>query len=188
MTKNLHRRHLLKKLHAIQPQIFRETAERAWNFLLQEDLWKNAEALLAYSSLNDEIDSQILIEHSLQAGKQVFLPAIDHRDNMIFRQIFHLRQLEKHPLGFFQPAENAPLFIKENFRTVLLAAPAVAANQQGYRLGRGKGYYDRLLAKKNNNIKTIVVILEDFLTDFPTESFDIPFQYILSGRGLLKSV
>lgn len=187
MTKNDCRQALLQKLHSLPPNELQYMAGKAWSLLFTHSLWQNADALLAYSSLSDEIDSSLLIKHSLAMGKSVFLPCI-HGQEMVFRQIFDLDSQERHTWGFCQPNENAPLFISDKFQSILLMAPAVAASETGHRLGRGKGFYDRWLASYRGEIHTIVVIAQDMLANFPIDPFDIPFQYILSEKGLVKSV
>ena len=186
MTKNDCRQALLQKLRALPPNKLQHIAQQIWPLLFTHSLWQDADALLAYSSLKDEIDSSLLIKHSLAMGKSVFLPCV-HEENMVFRQIFDAQPPDRHVWGFCQPNENAPLFMRDQFQSVLLTAPAVAAGETGHRLGRGGGFYDRWLAACRKEINTIVVIAYDFLTDFPTGPLDIPFEYILCEKGLIKS-
>lgn len=187
MTKNDCRQALLQKLHTLPPNKLQHIAHQIWPLLFAHSLWQNADALLAYSSLSDEIDSSLLIKHSLSTGKSVFLPYVGEK-NMLFRQIFDAQPPDRHAWGFCQPNENAPLFMRDKFQSVLLIAPAIAARKSGHRLGRGGGFYDRWLAAYQGKINTIVVIAHDFLSDFSTSPLDIPLQYILCEKGLLKSV
>ncbi len=187
MTKNEYRQHCLQKLRSLPTGALETASRQIWPVLFAQSLWQKADAILAYSSLADEIGSSLLIQHSLQAGKCVFLPVIEGQ-NMSFRQIFDTQNLIQHIWGFYQPQNNASVFQVDNFHSVVLIAPALAANKQGQRLGRGKGFYDRYLAQWGKNLHTVIAIREDFLIDFSADAFDIPFHYILCEKGLIKSL
>lgn len=187
MTKNEYRQLCLDKLRSLPDGALQAAGSQIWPLLFGWALWQKADAVLAYSSLPDEIDSSSLIQHSLQQGKCVFLPVIEGQ-TMSFRQIFDTENLMQHEWGFHQAKDDAPLFQADAFNCALLIAPAVAADRQGHRLGRGKGFYDRYLAQWGQRLHTVVAIREDFLLDFPADAFDIPFQYILCEKGLIKSL
>ena len=62
----------------------------------------------------------------------------------------------------------------------LVIVPAVAYDRRGNRVGRGKGYYDRLLSRSK---ATTIGICYDFqlFDEFDTDEFDIPVDYVV-GR------
>lgn len=183
MTKSQLRPVLLSQLYSTAAEVFTSASSRAWALLLNSRLWEEADAVLAYSPLQAEIDSTMLLNKAIVAQKALFLPRIDNKD-MTFHQMDNLELTEKHTLGFSQPGEERPIFCLENFTHPILIAPALAAHHQGYRLGRGGGFYDRYLAKSSPALTTIVTVLEDYIFDFPLDPFDIPFQYILTGTSL----
>jgi 5-formyltetrahydrofolate cyclo-ligase len=65
----------------------------------------------------------------------------------------------------------------EHFDFVLV--PGVAFSPNGYRLGRGKGYYDKFLSKYSNLFTVGVCFREQFFLDIPTEPHDIPMQKVI---------
>jgi 5-formyltetrahydrofolate cyclo-ligase len=65
----------------------------------------------------------------------------------------------------------------EPFDFVLV--PGVAFSPNGYRLGRGKGYYDKFLSKYSNLFTVGVCFREQFYLDIPTEPHDIPMHKVL---------
>ena len=65
----------------------------------------------------------------------------------------------------------------EHFDFILV--PGVAFSPNGYRLGRGKGYYDKFLSKYTNLFTVGVCFREQFYLDIPTEPHDIPMQRVL---------
>ncbi len=68
----------------------------------------------------------------------------------------------------------------------LLIIPGIAFDIKGYRLGLGKGHYDRYLSK-NNNIKTIGVCFGDNLLErLPNEDHDCKMDYIITEHSIIK--
>ena len=61
----------------------------------------------------------------------------------------------------------------------LAIIPGVAFDSQGNRLGRGKGYYDRLL-KQLNAYKIGICFHFQICTHIPTETFDKPMDEVWS--------
>ncbi|EJW99876.1 5-formyltetrahydrofolate cyclo-ligase [gut metagenome] len=62
----------------------------------------------------------------------------------------------------------------------LIIVPGMAFDKQGHRLGRGKGYYDRLLPKIPQAYKIGICFPFQLLEEIPTEPFDICMDEILT--------
>ncbi len=80
----------------------------------------------------------------------------------------------RHPLGMNEPnGEAVPLTEVD-----LMVIPALAADRQGHRLGRGRGFYDRAL--KQIFAKKVIVLVHDdeFLDEIPFEAHDVSVQVV----------
>lgn len=91
-------------------------------------------------------------------------------------------KLEKTENGFWQPISNIEL------NPNIIIVPGLAYSIKGYRLGFGRGYYDKYLASKKNlsSIK-IGVCFDEFLLEYiPNEKHDIKFDYIITDKMILK--
>ena len=67
----------------------------------------------------------------------------------------------------------------------VVIVPAVAMNRQFFRLGYGKGYYDRFL--KYKNVLKIAVVYNDFLIDEQyQDEWDVCFDYIVTEKEIIK--
>lgn len=65
----------------------------------------------------------------------------------------------------------------------VIYVPALMANKNNYRLGYGKGYYDRFFKLNNLKAKKIIVLANDLITDdFIEDSFDIACDMIISEK------
>jgi 5-formyltetrahydrofolate cyclo-ligase len=74
-------------------------------------------------------------------------------------------------------------------RATLMLVPCVGADRQGFRLGYGGGYYDRLLADPIwKTVVTVGIVFEEFVIDrLPTESWDRSLLWLCSDQALWSS-
>jgi len=80
-------------------------------------------------------------------------------------------RLERHPLGYLQPTQDAPLVDPNDVDVVLV--PGLVFDRCGSRLGRGKGYYDGLLERLPSGVARVGVTVDGALVDaIPTEPHD----------------
>jgi 5-formyltetrahydrofolate cyclo-ligase len=105
----------------------------------------HSDTVLLYHSINQEVDTTELIKKLLSSDKRVALPVCSDNGKMIFRYLTDESELTK---GFFsapEPNESCEEFVAS--KHTLCVIPAIAFDRDGYRLGYGKGYYDRYLSK-----------------------------------------
>ena len=127
-----------------------------------------ADTLLLYYPLKDEINIKPL--YSLD--KRIFLPVIENNE-MLFRR--YDGALKKGKFGIMEPTGESYTIGSND----LMIVPAVAYDRDGYRLGRGKGFYDRFLADKK--IKTIGVVSKlRIVSDVFREPNDIKVDFIIT--------
>ena len=86
--------------------------------------------------------------------------------------------------GLMEPKEDCPLFDPRHpCKGVLMAVPGLSFDRGGYRLGYGKGYYDRYL--EGREITTAGLVYADFVAQsLPRGRFDLPVHMIVTEKGV----
>lgn len=154
-------------------------ATRLCTLLTASETWRAAESVLLFAPLADEPDLWPLLAEALHAGKLVTLPRFDPATkNYVACQIRNLAtDVVSGKYGIREPNNSCPV-VPLN-RLDLTLVPGVAFDLHGRRLGRGKGYYDHLLADVRG--KTCGVAFdEQIVADIPVEPHDIPLNCILT--------
>ena len=107
--------------------------------ILNSRRWQEARVVLLYHPLPDELDVSPLLSKGLLEGKTVLLPVVSGDDLLLVP--YNGRTLT----GAFgvQEPEGEPLTNLDSIHLAII--PGIAFDRDGHRLGRGRGYYDRLL-------------------------------------------
>jgi len=147
-----------------------------------------AETILFYLAMKDEVQTEKMIEESLQKGKRVAAPLIDwQRKEILPSEIKDLtKDIEISVLKIPQPKNNlySP-FSPVNIDIVIV--PGVVFDRKGNRLGFGGGFYDRFLGKLSDRTKLVALAFELQLVDnVSSQSYDIAVDYLITERGIIN--
>lgn len=150
-------------------------ARRVFDTVRNMAAYTVAHNVLLYHSLPDELSTREFI--SCCAGeKNFFLPRVNGLD----LEILPYERSRMH-LGAFHIEEPDGDDTVDIDSIDLIIVPAVAYDHRGNRIGRGKGYYDRLLSR--SRAITIGVCYDFQLFDeFETESHDIPVDFVVTDK------
>ncbi len=143
-----------------------------------------AEILLAYYPLPEEVNILPLIEEALAMGKRVALPKCKEGGEMTFYYIRSLDDVESGAFGIYEPKEGLiPYDITES-RPAIMLIPALAYDKFGYRLGYGRGFYDRFV-NAFGGVKA-GLCYRAFLKNepLPRGRFDMAVDYIVTDKGV----
>lgn len=117
-------------------------------------LWQyeKNDALLIYVSTPIEVDTRAIIIQALEDGKKVAVPrCVAGTRNMEFYYIRSLNDLAPGSFGVLEPVPERTELMTD-FSHGLCIVPAFSYDWSGFRLGYGKGYYDRFLSRFEGNI------------------------------------
>lgn len=113
--------------------------------LAETQAWRNADVILCFLSMPKELDSAPLISAAHASGRRVAAPRIQGEVIRFFYLPADPGELPRDRWGIPVPRADWEPFDARPGARVLVAAPGLAFDRRGNRLGRGKGYYDRFL-------------------------------------------
>lgn len=153
--------------------------------IIESDFYKNASQVLIFVSTEDEFDTSLIIEQCRIDGKRTYCPiCIDNSGKMEFKEVNSPDDLQIGMYNIPQPKEYCKDY-KPSENDIIIV-PCLSATNLGYRIGYGKGYYDRFL--KDFNGVSICPCYNELLSDtLPTDKFDIKIN-ILATQNILKEV
>jgi 5-formyltetrahydrofolate cyclo-ligase len=139
--------------------------------------------VLGYQSHRQEPDLSPLLQLSKY---QWGLPRCSPEYQLAWHQWQWGEPLVPNRYGLLEPA--ATNLIMEVSTSTVLLIPAVAIDQQGYRLGYGGGYFDRLLSQQPwQQVLTIGVVFDfAYLPTLPRMAWDQPLAAICTELGLMR--
>lgn len=112
--------------------------------------YRYSKVIMVYVSTPIEIDTFKIIANAFKDGKQVAVPrCIPETRQMEFHFITSINSLTPGTFGVLEPPEFYP--IVTDFSSALMLVPGFLFDSFGYRLGYGKGYYDRYMSRFNGS-------------------------------------
>jgi 5-formyltetrahydrofolate cyclo-ligase len=179
------RKELRQRLRNMPASWRADCSARVCALLARQTIWREAKAVLFYAALPDEIDLEALLEQALAEGRAAALPRFCPETGAYEAcQVYNYsRDCAPGNFGIPEPAARCPTFPLN--RLDLALVPGVGFDAAGRRLGRGKGYYDRLLANMTGT-RCGVAFDEQMTPRIPTEAHDITLDYIITPTQWLE--
>lgn len=178
MKKGDIRRHIKARKCLLSDQEKREAADNVFRQLEQTAAFLMSDNILMYHSLPDELSTIEFIER-WHSRKHFYLPRVNGVNLEILP--FDCSRLHLGAFNIEEPDGNDTVDISH---IELIVVPGIAYDANGNRVGRGKGYYDRLLAESQ---ATKVGIGYDFqfVDGIDTDPHDVAVDIVITDRRLL---
>lgn len=139
------------------------------------ELSKTTGDVAIYMSLPEEPPTEKLITEVRKLGRNVWLPRISGVDLLWVK---NPESFNSGPYDIKEPVGDA-VGVKEITELGAIILPGLAVDIKGTRLGKGKGFYDRVLVQLNENVKKIVLLFDtEFILEIPKEDHDQPVHTI----------
>lgn len=177
---------LRERLAALEPESARAGAERVAARALALPELAAARHVLACLSFGVELDTWRLIERLEAEGRRLYVPRADPRDGRLHVHPFPCA-LETLGFGLRQPPRGAPELeasaIDERLNVVLVLG--LGFDRRRFRLGHGRGYFDRFLAARP--LTTIGLAYDRQLVErLPVEPHDVPMSIVVTESETLR--
>ena len=174
-------RQQIKLLKTMTPVAIRQVeAGMVFNIIKTMPVWQHSQHILCYWSLPDELPTHEAVNNWLKEGKSIYLPRVvgDDLEIVPYHGPQSLDDNNKFHIG--EPVGDAV----DSSCLELIIVPAVALDSNRNRLGRGKGFYDRLLSA--TACPTIGVVCDfQLVEEVPVEPHDHPLDCVVTSDTII---
>ena len=152
--------------------------------VLQFPLYLMRRSVAVYSPIQNEVETGDIQDHALLTGKRVFYPRCTADNDLELVEISSATELGLGRFGILEPTGDRRLS-RQGHEQLVVFVPGVAFDVRGNRLGRGKGWYDRLIEKLGR--ATFVALAYDFqiVDAVPAEDWDQRVHYLITERRII---
>ena len=150
--------------------------------IVADEVWKGARSVLLFMPLPDEVRIRPLVDAAWAAGKSVALPASDAATGAyVARRVLSTADLRPGRFGVLEPGAGCPVVPFSALDLVLV--PGIAFDIAGNRLGRGRGFYDRMLALSPDAVSCGVGFDGQVVALVPVEPHDVKLHQVWMPTG-----
>lgn len=161
------------------------------NTLFSLEEWNRATSICSYASFSSEVETESILKEALRTSKDLYIPWIKSPSELLASKINSLNELEKSNFGIFEPkleikSDSTRVFSPDNAELVLV--PGIAFDGKGNRLGYGKGFYDRFLAKLSSETNIIALAFElQIIESIAAEKHDFRIPKIITEERIINN-
>ncbi|MDO4756470.1 MAG: 5-formyltetrahydrofolate cyclo-ligase [Parabacteroides sp.] len=162
------------------PNTLQDLSAKIMERLEETELFRQASCIALYHALPGEVQTADFIEKWYK-HKQLLLPVVKGNDLQLFVYA-GIESLQTGAFGILEPSDDCQVVPEEKIDLIIV--PGVAFDRQHNRLGRGKGFYDRLLSTLST---PKIGICYDFQLKelIPVEPFDKKMDLIITNKEIL---
>lgn len=146
----------------------------------------DANVVMLYLALPDEVESANIALTAWQGGKTVVVPKVQWEHNRIMPVEISSLELGMTVGRFGVPEPTNYKPVPMNMLD-LIVVPGLAFDRKGWRLGRGGGCYDRFLSQPALTATTCgLAFQEQVREELPVEDHDLPVNMLVTDEELLR--
>lgn len=175
-------REKMKEFRRSMPPAVKEKKDAAIRQnLLSLKQYQACQTLLTFVSSPIEVDTRVLIRQALQNGKRVAVPyCVEGTRQMEFYYIRSMQDLAPRTFGVLEPVAERCERMRETSQSICIV-PGLGFDWYGFRLGYGKGYYDRFLSSYTGF--TIGISYEGCMRQrLPHGFYDLPVDLLVTEK------
>lgn len=175
------RKTIREKKKAFPDQEKKSQSKEIFSHIEESELFKRSNTILLYWSMDDEVCTHDFIMKWYES-KTILLPCVVG-DDLVLRVFQGMESMKAgEQFGILEPVGE----IYESYEKIeLMIIPGVAFDDKLHRMGRGRGFYDRLLSVAQS---TKIGICYDFqmVENVPVEEFDVVMNNVVTPKGFVK--
>ncbi|EDP76338.1 5-formyltetrahydrofolate cyclo-ligase [Hydrogenivirga sp. 128-5-R1-1] len=175
------RKEILKRRVSLPYSLRSSYDERIREKLVSLPEFSGAHRILLYCPVKGEPDLSPLFGLLLESGKRLVLPKVDGEELSLI-EVESPLCLSKGTFNIPEPQEGVKI---EPEMLELAVVPGVAFDREGFRLGFGKGYYDRLLERVRAPTVGVAYSFQ-VLSRVPRDSWDRPVDIVVTEKEVIR--
>lgn len=142
----------------------------------------NARQIMGFAAIRNEVNLQFFLEDQRAQGKKILLPRVEKSGDLAAVEFESWESTHPGSFGIMEPSGASAAL--DDIDVVLV--PGLVFDAHGYRLGYGKGYYDRFLKLLHKRTFICGVCYEfQVVDDIKPHSEDIPVHWIVTEKSEL---
>ena len=143
-----------------------------------------ARTVLIYASTSEEIDTAPAIQALRRRGAVVALPRVAGPNELVVHRVDPGTPLVRGPFGLVEPPADSPVVPPAEVDVAVV--PGVAFDGACRRVGRGAGYYDRLLAQMDRAVTVGLAFDGQVLDEVPCEEHDVCLDVLVTPTRTIR--
>ena len=176
-----------QRIAATAPEAFVRWGKHMAHRVLQMPQWKEAKTIFCYVALPTEPDTTLLLQRALEEEKTLCVPLIRSQGIMDAVVLPQMEALSPGAMGILEPADtSAGILLPQQIDLAIL--PCMAMSENGARLGKGGGFYDRFMAEFSG---ISVALCPELLlldgTTLPTGALDRGTDFVVTESRLIDA-
>lgn len=180
-TKEQIRKRIMQDRNQMESAEVAEKSSMIAQRVLKTPEYEEADNILLYADYRHEVMTREIFDDAVLRKKKVFFPKANDDGTMEFYQIVSVKQLEGGYKGIKEP------MVDERYRyrfhrneDTLIIVPGVAFDMKGYRVGYGKGFYDRFLKDKRQMTAIGLCFSNQIIEEIPHDLHDIRMDKVVT--------
>ena len=180
------REELLARRLAIAEDARRQAEDAMILRFLNLASFRFAEVILLYAPIKGEPNLLSVCETAQRLGKAIAFPKCDVETcTMTYHIVPSPDALVQGTYGIAEPPAEAPAYCPSLDKHDICVVPAVCFDHRGFRIGYGKGYYDRYLSTFGGT--SVGFVMSEFLLPaLPRGRFDRAVDLVITEKGVLS--
>lgn len=174
------RKEVLGKRLELKREELQLKSEAICQSFMQLSHYQNASLIYIYMEFKNEVITKSIIENAHQTGKKVAIPKIIHNE-MCFYYLEEGQDVKEGFFGIREPKTTKRVTDREG----IMIVPGIAFDEYGYRIGYGKGYYDRFLHENQVSKKVSLALELQMIEKVPYDKYDIPMDMIITENRVI---
>jgi len=142
--------------------------------------YKKAKKIVYYASFGSEVDTHDMIKESL-SSKKIVVPKVKGHE-LVLSRIHSFDELSHGKYNILEPSEIREIDEK---KVDVIIVPGVVFDKKGYRIGYGKGYYDKLLHRFGHAVKIGLAFDMQIVDSVPKEEHDIKMDIVITEKRVM---